>query len=214
MRHRFLWKSRGEQLASSLLDEVEQAGGDSETERTLPPKVDEAISVDPPEEPLVSEPPVAEAWIDQPERTTSRAFGGLTGDDMRGIVDVATDGIIILSHEGTVRALNRSAEALFDVSPEKIEGQSITELLAPESHRIALDYLSGMSGTGVASLLNDGREIIGQTRNGGLIPLFMTVGKLENSDACCAVMRDITHFKKAEEDLVKSRAQAESSTLR
>ena len=68
-----------------------------------------------------------------------------------------------------------------------------------------------MSGTGVASLLNDGREIIGQTRNGGLIPLFMTVGKLENSDACCAVVRDITHFKKAEEDLIKARAQAESA---
>ena len=156
-------------------------------------------------------PPIAEVWLDQSDRTPSKAFGGLTGDDMRGILDVATDGTIILSNDGTVRAINRSAEALFDVRPEQIEGKSITKLLALESHRIALDYLSGLTGTGVASLLNDGREIIGQTEKGGLIPLFMTIGKLENSDACCAVVRDITHFKKAEDDLVAAKAQAESA---
>ena len=95
-----------------------------------------------------------------------------------------------------MRALNRSAEALFDVRPRSNRGQVHNRLLAPESQRVALDYLSGLTGTGVASLLNDGREIIGQTEKGGLIPLFMTVGRIENSDACCAVVRDITHFKR------------------
>jgi len=165
-----------------------------------------------PEEPAeVPAPPVAEVWLDQPNGSSSKSFGNLPIEAMRGILDVATDGILILSTDGIVRALNRSAEALFDVSPEKIEGQSITKLLAPESRSVALDYLSGMSGTGVASLLNDGREIIGQTSNGGLIPLFMTVGKLENSEDCCAVVRDITHFKKAEDDLVAAKSQAESA---
>ena len=160
---------------------------------------------------VAATPPIAEVWLDQTDRGSSTSFGDLPGEAMRGILDVATDGILILSTDGTVRALNRSAEALFDVMPEKIEGKSITRLLAPESHRIALDYLSGLSGTGVASLLNDGREIIGQTGKGGLIPLFMTIGKLENSDACCAVVRDITHFKKAEDDLIAAKAQAESA---
>ena len=140
---------------------------------------------------------------------TLEAFGGLGAEDLRSILDTATDGVIILSDEGIVRAINRSAEALFDVEPDQVIDQTFTKLLAPESHRAALDYVSGMSGTGVASILNDGREVIGKTSKGGLIPLFMTIGKLQKTDACCAVVRDITHWKKAEEELVTAKSQAE-----
>ncbi len=143
------------------------------------------------------------------EENRLEAFGGLGAEDLRSILDTATDGVIILSDEGIVRAINRSAEALFDVKPDQVLDQTFTKLLAPESHRSALDYISGMTGTGVASILNDGREVIGKTSNGGLIPLFMTIGKLQKTDACCAVVRDITHWKKAEEELVTAKSQAE-----
>ncbi len=137
------------------------------------------------------------------------AFGGLGAEDLRSILDTATDGIIILSDEGIVRAINRSAEALFDIKPEQIVDRNFTKLLAVESHRSALDYVSNVTGTGVASLLNDGREVIGRTAKGGLVPLFMTIGKLGKTDACCAVVRDITQWKKTEEELVTAKSQAE-----
>ena len=141
----------------------------------------------------------------------NEAFGGLSGEDLRSILDTATDGVIILSDEGVVRAINKSAEALFDQDSNDIQGQSFTKLLAPESQRAALDYLRGLSDVGVASLLNDGREVIGRTAKGGLLPLFMTIGKLESTDACCAVVRDITAWKRAEEDLLTARAEAEKA---
>ncbi|MEM1039281.1 MAG: HAMP domain-containing sensor histidine kinase [Pseudomonadota bacterium] len=140
------------------------------------------------------------------------AFGGLDAEDLRGIVDTATDGVVIVSNDGHIRAMNRSAEALFDCEAERVSGRLITDLLAPESHRSAMDYLSGMNGTGVASLLNDGREVIGRTSGGGLIPLFMAFGKLQSTDACCAVLRDITSWKKAEEELLSAKALAESAS--
>ena len=58
-------------------------------------------------------------------------------------------------------------------------------LFAPESHSPALDYLDGLIGGGVASLMNDGREIVGRVRQGGRIPLFMTMGRIAegNTDA-------------------------------
>ena len=143
---------------------------------------------------------------------TKPAFDGLGAEDLRNILDTATDGVVILSDEGIVRALNKSAEALFDVEPDAILDQSFTKILAPESHRSAMDYLSGMSGTGVASLMNDGREVIGKTAKGGLIPLFMTIGKLEQTNACCAVTRDITQWKKAEEELLSAKSIAETAS--
>ncbi|NKB52684.1 MAG: PAS domain S-box protein [Rhizobiaceae bacterium] len=148
----------------------------------------------------------------QPDQTTRPAFGGLGAEDLRDILDTATDGVVILTDEGIVKALNKSAEALFDVKPADVLDQSFTRILALESHRSALDYLSGISGTGVASLMNDGREIIGKTTKGGLIPLFMTIGKLQQTDACCAVVRDITQWKKAEEELLNAKSIAESAS--
>ena len=145
-------------------------------------------------------------------RASKGPFGGLGHEDLRNIIDTATDGVVILSEDGIVRAMNRSAEALLDVESDRVIDQSFTKLLAPESHRAAMDYVNGMAGTGVASLMNDGREVIGKTGNGGLVPLFMTIGKLQKNNACCVVMRDITQWKKAEEELVTAKSQAESAS--
>ena len=133
--------------------------------------------------------------------------------EMRAILDTATDGVALLDHEGRVLGMNRSAEALFGFDSSEIEGRNFTVLFAPESHRAAADYLDGLAANGVASVLNDGREVIGRVREGGLIPLFMTLGRVaEAGQKFCAVFRDITQWKRAEEELVHARRQAERAS--
>jgi PAS domain S-box-containing protein len=132
--------------------------------------------------------------------------------ELHSILDTATDGVLLLDREGRILALNRSAEALFGYDSEELEGERFTRLFAPESHRQATDYLEGLATSGVASLLNDGREVIGQVREGGLIPLFMTVGRVgDDSEKFCAVFRDITQWKRAEEQLLEAKRKAEQS---
>jgi signal transduction histidine kinase len=55
----------------------------------------------------------------------------------------------------------------------------------------------------MSSILNDGREVLGRVRQGGTIPLFMTIGRAgeEPEPKFCAVLRDITALKKAEAEL-------------
>jgi signal transduction histidine kinase len=53
--------------------------------------------------------------------------------------------------------------------------------------------------------------VIGRVPNGGLIPLFMTMGRLSTSGKFCAVLRDITHWKRAEEELVSAKRAAEQA---
>jgi signal transduction histidine kinase len=74
-----------------------------------------------------------------------------------------------------------------------------------------LDYLAGLSGHGVASVLNDGREVIGREASGGFIPLFMTMGRLSSSSGYCAVIRDITQWKHTEEELRNAKRAAETA---
>jgi len=133
--------------------------------------------------------------------------------ELRSILDTATDGIVLLDGDGRILDLNRSAEALFGYDARELDGAHFTRLFAPESHRGALDYLEGLAANGVASLLNDGREVIGQVREGGLIPLFMTIGRIaDDSRKFCAVFRDITQWKRAEEELLESKRKAEQSS--
>ncbi|MEQ1953889.1 ATP-binding protein [Mesorhizobium yinganensis] len=132
--------------------------------------------------------------------------------EMRAIIDTATDGVILITHDGMIRSISRPAEALFGFESDEISGKPFVSLFAMESQRAARDYLNGLSDHGVASVLNDGREVIGRESQGRFIPLFMTIGRLPNDSGYCAVVRDITPWKRAEEELTQARSVAERAS--
>ena len=132
-------------------------------------------------------------------------------DELRSILETATDGVVILSHDGEIRSMNRSASALFNYDNDETRGKPFVMLFAHESQRAVADYLSGLSGNGVMSVLNDGREVIGREASGGFLPLFMTIGRLTSSNGYCAVMRDITQWKRSEEELRNAKRAAETA---
>ncbi|MGW9329361.1 ATP-binding protein [Bosea sp. NPDC055594] len=134
--------------------------------------------------------------------------------ELSAVLDTATDGVVTVDGRGRILSLNKSAEALFGYDQREVAGELFTLLFAPESHSPALDYLDGLIGGGVASLMNDGREVVGRVRQGGRIPLFMTMGRIaEGPDSkFCAVLRDITAWKKTEGELVEARKAAEKAS--
>jgi PAS domain S-box-containing protein len=133
--------------------------------------------------------------------------------ELKSILNTATDGVIVLDHVGRVLSANGSAEALFGYDAAELTATPFAYLFAPESQRVALDYLDGLTRAGVASVLNDGREVIGRVRQGGLIPLYMTMGRIgDGGEKLCAVFRDITQWKKAEEELLNATRQAEKNS--
>ncbi len=134
--------------------------------------------------------------------------------ELTAMLDTATDGVVTVDDRGRILALNKAAEALFGYDQREVTGELFTLLFASESHAPALDYLEGLKGGGVASVLNDGREVIGRVRQGGRIPLFMTMGQTAHGaePRFCAVLRDITAWKKTEGELVDARKAAEMAS--
>jgi PAS domain S-box-containing protein len=133
--------------------------------------------------------------------------------EMTAILDTATDGVLIVDAKGTIESVNGSAEALFGLDANEMEGRPFGELLTPDTRKLALDYLSGLKDSGVASLLNEGREV-DAIAGAGSIPLFMTMGRIsgEEGGRFCAVLRDITHWKRIEGDLLAAKAAAEHAS--
>jgi PAS domain S-box-containing protein len=134
--------------------------------------------------------------------------------ELHAILDTATDGVAVLDGEGRILSLNRSAEALFGYDQNEVAGEPFTILIAKESHAAANDYLAGLKSDNVASLLNDGREIVGRARQGGAIPLFLALGRIGTDGApkFCAVLRDVTQWKNVERDLSTARRDAERAS--
>jgi PAS domain S-box-containing protein len=133
--------------------------------------------------------------------------------EYRTILDTATDGVVVIEPDGRIVSANRSAEALFGYDAADLLTRGFADLFAPEGRKAALDYLDGLARGGVGGLIRDGREFTGQVRQGGTIPLFMTLGRIaDDSQRVCAIFRDITPWKKAERDLVAAREAAEKAS--
>ncbi|MFT4184551.1 MAG: PAS domain S-box protein [Rhizobium sp.] len=161
------------------------------------------------EPPAPAEPVPEEA---RPERMVEKvAKLQVEIEELRSTLETATDGVVIIGQEGDIRSMNRSASALFNYDDQETRGKPFVMLFAHESQKAVLDYLAGLSGHGVASVLNDGREVIGQEASGGFVPLFMTMGRLNSSNGYCAVIRDITQWKRTEEELRNAKRAAETA---
>ncbi|MCQ8780782.1 PAS domain S-box protein [Mangrovibrevibacter kandeliae] len=148
--------------------------------------------------------PVASPELDRARRRV---------EELQAVLDTATDGVLLLDHDGNVRSANGSAQALFGVTEAEVEGRHVSTLFSYESRRATLDYLDQLRDGGMARVLNDGREVVGRVAKGGDIPLFITIGGLPGGCGWCMVLRDIAHWKKVEEDLTRARRQAEEASV-
>ena len=145
--------------------------------------------------------------------------GGPTNADLLAMLNTATDGILTLDEEGNVLSLNSSAEAMFGMESNEVTGRPLSEFLTRDSRDTLERYMTAVSDSGIASVLNDGREVTGIEKNGGQIPLFLTLGRLglgkdeeDQVSRYCAVLRDMTSWKKTETELVQAREAAERAS--
>lgn len=147
------------------------------------------------------------------DQETARKLSALKveADELHSILETATDGVIVLDTDGRIRSMNGSASALFNFEDHETRGKPFAMLFAHESQKAVQDYLNGLAGHGVASVLNDGREVIGREASGGFIPLFMTMGRMPGSNSYCVVIRDITQWKRSEEELKAAKRAAETA---
>jgi PAS domain S-box-containing protein len=139
--------------------------------------------------------------------------------ELRAILDTASDGIIMLDGEGTIRSFSAGAEALFGKPKAEVVGERFEVLLTPETRKTFRDYLSALADSGLASIFNDGREVEAIAGPGRSLPLFLTMTRLHagskgsrTEQPFCAVVRDITQWKKTEAELRQAKDEAERTS--
>jgi PAS domain S-box-containing protein len=138
------------------------------------------------------------------------AVGHANAEELGAILDTTAEGIVMFDAEGNITACNRSAEALFGYDGPEFVQRNLTDLFAPESQRMVRDYLEATMAAGVLSLLDHGRDVLGRVRQGGIIPLSMTMGRTtDDGPNFFAVFRDLSQSRNAESELLQARRLAE-----
>jgi PAS domain S-box-containing protein len=151
-------------------------------------------------EPAVSEPDVSEP----------SDVGHANAEDLAAILDTTAEGILMFDAEGNIHAANRSAEALFGHDGDELARRNLSELFAPESQHGVFEYLAAIKASGVESLLDHGREVLGRESKGGIIALTMTMGRTRpDGPNFFAVFRDLSQARQTESELREARRLAE-----
>lgn len=128
--------------------------------------------------------------------------------DISGILDAATDSVVLFDRSGAINSANRSAERLFGYTASEFLACNLTDLLTAESQSTVLDYFESIDGDQSENVPDHGREIIGLTRQGRTMPLSMTMGRF-GAEQYFAVFRDMSTLRKSEADLFEARRRAE-----
>jgi PAS domain S-box-containing protein len=158
-------------------------------------------------EPAVSEP---EPPVLEPDDSEPSDVGHANAEDLAAILDTTAEGILMFDAEGNINAANRSAEALFGHDGDELARRNLADLFAPESQPGVFEYLAGIKTSGVASLLDHGREVLARESKGGIIALSMTMGRTRpDGPNFFAVFRDLSQAKKTESELREARRLAE-----
>ncbi len=165
------------------------------------------------ETPVETAPPEAETTVAETGEPVP-SDSAIAYEELKAIVDVASDGIVTLDKDGNILGFSAGAEAIFGVTEAEVLNRPLGALLKSESRKVWRDYMAGFNGPGLASVFNDGREVVAQTREGHSVPLFVSVSQLQSPKsraALCAVVRDITTWKRTERELREAKELAEQA---
>jgi len=128
----------------------------------------------------------------------------------RAILETALDAVISVDRDSRVTYVNSAFEQTFGYRAEEVIGRDLAETIVPpslrEAHRRGLTrYLE----TGQASILNRRIEMSAMRADGTEFPAEVSVTRtgLPGQPAFTGYVRDITDRKRAEQELIASRAR-------
>jgi PAS domain S-box-containing protein len=164
-------------------------------------------------EPVALQVPAASNVVKLPTQQQQAKSAIVADEEFRAILDTASDGIITLDRLGRIQTF--SAEAIFGYRIAEVADHPLADYLTVESRKTLKEYLAALQGPGLARVLNDGRDVTAIVKQGGTVPLFLTIGVMpsrRSSAAFCAVLRDMTQWKRTEQDLRERAENAQTAS--
>ena len=109
-------------------------------------------------------------------RRTERAMRAMS-QELQAVVTTAVDGVLLLDGEGTVRMFNPACERLFGYASDEVVGHSVLQLMPSPLPDGA--GAPAAAGAVRAPVFVSGRAAIGRRKDGGAVPIEVSVGEAD-----------------------------------
>ncbi len=121
---------------------------------------------------------------------------------LRAITETVADAIVTTDANGLIESVNRAAGQMFGHRSEALVGQPLS-LLLPDA---TPEMIAGLDAQSQASPGSAGREFAARRRDGGQLPVEVTVGgaEIDGNRRYVAVLRDISERKAQQAQLTQS----------
>lgn len=122
---------------------------------------------------------------------------------LSAVINNANDSIITIAKNGTILSINPGGCRLFGYSSDEMIGNNV-RMLMPEPDKSAHDgYMANYHRTGIRKIIDIGREVTAQKKDGTLFPVLLSVNevKLKEKTIYSGIIHDLTEQKKAEEQI-------------
>jgi PAS domain S-box-containing protein len=140
------------------------------------------------------------------ERTQAEEKVRESSENFRGLVDSASDAILIVDHQGLITFANRQVETIFGYRIDEILGQPHDMLLPGRFRDIHARHQGAYRVKPDARHMAEGRDVYGLHKNGSEFPVEVGLSPFNaetNPQGIC-IVRDISDRKRSEESLRKS----------
>ena len=128
---------------------------------------------------------------------------------LRGIIDTAFNGIIVIDGQGFINEFSPAAEHIFGYSKEELLGKSINKLM-PEPYRTEHDnYLRTYLETGIAKIIGTQIVVPAVRKDGSqfFMEVALNTDIVNGEPIFVAVMSDVTERIKVEEAVAKEQGR-------
>jgi two-component system, LuxR family, sensor kinase FixL len=122
---------------------------------------------------------------------------------LAAVLNTAVDAIVTIDDVGSILHVNHALQKLFGYEPSEVIGRNVS-ILMPEPDRSSHDgYLRKYHQTGKAGIIGIGRQVMGQKRDGTLLPIDLAVSEVRIGDRVLftGIMRDMTERHETESEL-------------
>lgn len=118
----------------------------------------------------------------------------------QAVVDTAVEAVITIDANGSIEIFNHSAEEMFGYLEDEIQGENVS-LLMPQPYRDEHDgYIDRYLGTGEGRIINKGRELSAQRKDGSIFPIHLSISEInaQKKRMFVGLIRDISQQREAE----------------
>ncbi|MEO1712174.1 MAG: PAS domain S-box protein, partial [Bacteroidota bacterium] len=135
---------------------------------------------------------------------------------LRQVIDTSLDGVVIIDRQGLITEWSGQMTNIFGYTKEEALGQRLSNLIMPLRHRE--EHAKGMErymGSGISHILDRRIELDAIHKAGHEFPVELSVTHItiDGQDYFSGFVRDITDRKKAENDLLEAKKEAEQAQM-